>query len=256
MTLPLDAAFFRQPFAHRALHDVTDHRPENSLAAIKAALHLGYGLEIDVQLSADNAAMVFHDAALDRLTAEKGAVRSRTAEALQEVKLTGCTEGIPMLDDVLALVSGQVPLLIEIKDQDGAMGPDIGLLEQAVADSLRDYTGPAAVMSFNPHSVAKMKDLLPKTPRGLVTSGYLAHDWPLLPAAVRDRLRDIPDYDRCEASFISHDVSDLNRGRVAELKAQGAHIFCWTVTSPQMEREARRIADNITFEQYLAPISA
>jgi glycerophosphoryl diester phosphodiesterase len=154
---------------------------------------------------------------------------------------------------VLELVAGRVPVLIEIKDQDGAMGPNVGPLEAAVAEAIAGYSGPLAVMSFNPHSVAAMADLSPKVPRGLVTSAYRPHDWPL-PQATCDRLRDIPDFDRCGASFISHEVDDLSRPRVQELKQQGAVILCWTVTSQQAEQKAREIAHNITFEQYLPEI--
>jgi glycerophosphoryl diester phosphodiesterase len=253
MNLP--QSFYSRPFAHRALHDVLDGRPENSRAAIKAAIEAGYGLEIDVQLSADGAAMVFHDYALDRLTAARGAIRQKSAAALSQVVLTGGDEGIPTLNEVLALVAGQVPLLVELKDQDGGMGPEVGPLEIATADALRGYDGLVAVMSFNPYSVAKMADLCPDTPRGIVTSAYRPEEWPL-PTEICDHLREIPDYDRVKACFISHEVDDLDRPRVAELKAQGAMICCWTVTSVAMEAEARKIADNITFEGYRAALGA
>lgn len=251
----LPAAFLRLPLAHRALHDVSKGRPENSRAAIEAAISAGYGIEIDVQMSADAQAMVFHDHALDRLTYETGAVRLRTAEALGQIPLRGGAEGIPDLSEVLSQVRGRVPLLIEIKDQDGAMGPNVGPLEAAVAEALARYRGPAAVMSFNPYSVAQMAKLLPDVPRGLVTSAYEYSEWPL-PNAVCDHLRGIPDYDRVGASFISHELADLGRDRVTQLKDAGADILCWTVTSPAEEAEARKVAQNITFEQYLAPIPA
>lgn len=247
----LPRSFREVPLAHRALHDVTDGRPENSRAAISAAMIAGYGIEIDVQLSADNVAMVFHDYALDRLTSAQGAVRLRESGALEAIALTGGDEGIPTLAEVLTLVAGQVPLLIELKDQDGAMGPDVGLLERAVAADLTSYDGDVAVMSFNPHSVAMMRDLAPDIPRGLVTSAYRYDEWPLA-RAVCDRLREIPDYDRVGACFLSHEVDDLDRPRIAALKDQGAMICCWTVRTPAQEAEARKVADNITFEGYLA----
>ncbi len=249
--MTLARSFRVVPLAHRALHDVTDGRPENSRAAISAAMAAGYGIEIDVQLSADNVAMVFHDYALDRLTKAQGAVRLRGSQALEAIALTGGDEGIPTLTEVLALVAGQVPLLVELKDQDGAMGPDVGLLERAVAADLTAYEGDVAVMSFNPHSVAMLRDLAPDIPRGLVTSGYRYDEWPL-PRAVCDRLREIPDYDRVGACFLSHEVNDLDRLRVAALKDQGAMVCCWTVRTPAQETEARKVADNITFEGYLA----
>lgn len=250
------AQIFREvPFAHRALHDRAAGRPENSRAAIRAAIAAGYGIEVDVQLSADGAAMVFHDYALERLTEAKGAVRLLDAAALGEIGLRGGDEGIPGLPEVLTLIAGRVPLIIELKDQDGSMGADIGPLEDAVAAALKGYDGAVAVMSFNPHSVARMAELLPDVPRGLVTSAYRYEDWPL-PRATCDRLRGIPDYDSSGACFISHEVSDLDAPRVAALKEKGAMIQCWTVRSPEQEAEARRTADNITFEGYLAATPA
>jgi glycerophosphoryl diester phosphodiesterase len=253
MTLP--RGFVDLPLAHRALHDVAQGRPENSRAAIRAAIEAGYGIEIDVQLSADGAAMVFHDYALDRLTHDSGAVRLRSAADLKAVPLRGGDEGIPDLPEVLQLVAGQVPLLIELKDQDGAMGTNLGPLEQATAAALKRYAGPVAVMSFNPNSVAMMRDLLPDVPRGIVTSAYRYDEWPLSKSTC-DHLREIPDYDRTGSCFISHEVDDLDRRRVAEIKAQGAMICCWTVRSLEVEQQARQIADNITFEGYNAALDA
>ena len=251
MTPRLEPAFLGAPIAHRALHDVQDGRPENSRAAISAAIDHGYGIEIDVQLSADNHAMVFHDYSLDRLAEGSGPIHAVSSVALAKTPLRGGSEGIPELEEVLDLVAGRVPLLIEIKDQDGGMGENIGLLEERTARALTNYSGPVAVMSFNPHSVARMADLCPDIARGLVTSAYHAADWPL-PATTRERLRDIPDYDRVGASFVSHEAPDLSRPRIAELKAAGAHILCWTIKSPEAEAEARKIAENVTFEGYLA----
>jgi glycerophosphoryl diester phosphodiesterase len=252
--MTLHPSFYRIPLAHRALHDVKDGRPENSRAAIRAAIAAGYGIEIDVQLSADNAAMVFHDYALERLTGQTGKVRLRSAVELGAVPLLGADEGIPELAEVLDLVGGQVPLVIELKDQDGTMGTDIGALEKATAAAVQGYNGPLAVMSFNPNSVAKMAELLPEVPRGIVTSAYTYDDWPL-PRDTCDHLRGIPDYDRTGACFISHEVSDLSRPRVAEIKAQGAMICCWTVRTAMQEAEARKVAHNITFEGYRAVLA-
>ncbi|MDQ2095775.1 glycerophosphodiester phosphodiesterase family protein [Rhodalgimonas zhirmunskyi] len=250
---PLDPAFLARPLAHRALHDVADGRPENSRAAIRAAIEHGYGIEIDLQLSLDGQAMVFHDYALARLTGESGPIGQRSAADLAKIPLLGGDgECIPTLEEILTLVAGRVPILIEAKDQDGAMGPNVGPLEYAAAQALRGYTGPVALMSFNPHAVAAFARLLPDHTRGLTTCRYNPLDWPALPEATCDHLRLIPDYDAVGASFVSHNVVDLQNPRLAELKAQGAHILCWTVTSPQVEAEARKTAENITFEQYLA----
>ncbi|WP_420585752.1 glycerophosphodiester phosphodiesterase family protein [Ruegeria sp.] len=252
MTPPLPSAFLRAPISHRALHDKTDNRPENSRAAIRAAIEAGYGIEIDLQRTADNRAMVFHDYDMTRLTGQSGPIQQISATQAQATQLLYAEDGIPTLDEVLQMVSGKVPLLIEFKDQDGAMGANVGPLEADAVRALQGYDGPVALMSFNPHSVAELARLAPHLPRGLVTCSYqpkVEH----LPQAVCDHLRDIPDFDRVGASFISHEVEDLSRPRVAELKARGVPILCWTVKSPEQEAEARKVADNVTFEGYLAP---
>lgn len=248
--------FLRRPIAHRALHDRAAGRPENSRAAVRAAVAAGYGIEIDLQLSADGQAMVFHDDTLDRLTARTGPVFAQSAAHLATIPLRGTDEGIPTLGEVLALVAGRVPLLIELKDQSGHGRPGPGPLEQATAAALRGYAGPVAVMSFNPEMVGQMARLAPDVPRGITTGSYDPEDYAPTPPDLCDRLRGIPDYDTVGASFISHEWPDLGRPRVAELKAQGAVILCWTIKSPTDEGTARRIADNITFEGYAAPFPA
>lgn len=255
MRVPLPPAFLRLPIAHRALHNRAQGRIENSPSAIAAAIDAGYAIEIDVQLSHDGVAMVFHDETLDRLTSQTGFVADRTAAELIDIGLAGGPDCIPTLAQVLRQIAGRVPLLIEIKDQTGDMSDSDGRLEAAVAADLAGYTGPVALMSFNPHSVAHMARLWPSIPRGITTSAYDVADWAPLPAAICDHLRGIPDYDRTDSSFISHEAADLARPRVGELRAQGADILCWTIKSPEAEVAARRFAQNITFEQYLAHMS-
>ena len=250
MTLP--DSFLTIPLAHRALHDRKAGRVENSRKSIQMALQSGYGIEMDLQLSADGHAMVFHDDLLDRLTGETGPLRARTRAELEKIQLKDDGGTIPALEDVLVQVAGRVPLLIEIKDQDGEMGPNVGTLEKATVKALAGYQGDVALMSFNPHSVAVLAEIAPDIPRGITTSSYEAQWWPEVPGPTRDILRDIPDYDRVGACFISHESTDLDRPRVAELKAKGAAILTWTIRSAKEEAEARRIVDNVTFEGYLA----
>lgn len=253
-TLP--QGFLTRPIAHRAYHDRAAGRPENSRAAVRVAVEAGYAIEIDIQPSADGVPMVFHDYDLGRLTSETGPIRQRSAAALTEIRLRDAADGIPTLADVLSIVLGRVPLLIEIKDQDGALGPDVGPLEEAVAHMLKAYRGPAAVMSFNPHSMAAMARLAPDLPRGLTTGALLAEDWGPVPLARRRQLATIPDYDAVGASFVSHYWKELADPRIAELKAAGANILCWTIRSAEAEAEARAIAQNVTFEHYAAALPA
>ncbi len=248
MTLP--PSFFANPITHRGLHDRARGIVENSRDAFEAAIAQGFGIECDLQLSADNEAMVFHDYDMARLTGLPGPIQQRDAATLAKTRLTDSANTIETLPAILDLVAGRVPLLIELKDQDGAMGPNIGQLETRTAAALKDYQGDVAVMSFNPHSTARMAELLPDVPRGIVTSSYDYADWPL-PKDTCDRLRGIPDYKRTKANFISHQVDDLTRDRVAELKAQGSRILCWTVRSQAQADEALKVAENITFEGFL-----
>ena len=252
----LPDSFLRLPIAHRGLHDVADGRPENSRAACRAGIAAGYGLELDLQLSRDGRAMVFHDYDLKRLTGQTGSVRAQDADALGRVGLIGNNEGIPTLAEILDLVAGRVPLLIELKDQNGQMGDTDGALERAVANDVVGYDGPAALMSFNPNMVRRLAGLGTGRPLGLVTYAYDDTDADGLDPNQRDHLRAIADYDDIECSFISHHANDLSYARVAELKAQGAAILTWTIRSAKAETEARKIADNVTFEGYMADIPA
>ncbi len=256
MRVPLPAAFLTTPLAHRAYHNRALRRPENSPGAVQAAINAGYGIEIDLQLSRDGVAMVFHDDQLDRLTDATGLIADRTAADLSQIKLRHSDDSIPTLTQILTQISGRVPLLIELKDQTGSMSQTDGRLEAATTAALATYQGHVALMSFNPHAIAHMARLAPHLPRGLTTSAYDPTDWAPLDPATCDHLRAIPDYNRTLSSFVSHEAADLSRARVAELKAAGAAILCWTIRTTEAEAKARTVAQNITFESYPAAAQA
>ncbi len=172
---------------------------------------------------------------------------------LGRIELLDAAETVPSLAEFLALVAGRAPLLIEIKDQDGALGPGVGPLERRVAALLDGYAGEAALMSFNPHSVAVFAEAAPDRPRGLTTCAFDSADWSL-PDDRRAELAALADAERTGASFVSHDRKDLDNPALARLKREGLPILTWTVRSPAQEAEARRVADNITFEGYLAAL--
>jgi len=245
----LPSQFLARPLAHRGLHG--DGRVENTRAAVQAAIEAGYGIEIDVQLSADGEAMVFHDNTLDRLTGGTGPLNLQRADDLRDLHLTGTAEGVPTLAEIFSLVAGRAPLLVEIKDQDGALGPAVGPLERRVAELASGYTGPLAVMSFNPHGIATFALACPLVPRGLVTSAFGAANWAKVPTKRRRALATLAEVDRLGCDFISHDARALDTGPVARVKIRGLPILCWTVRSERQEQDARRIADNITFEGYM-----
>ncbi|MGB0440438.1 MAG: glycerophosphodiester phosphodiesterase family protein, partial [Paracoccaceae bacterium] len=223
----LDPAFLARPLAHRALHDRAAGRPENSLAAVRAAVRAGYGIEIDVQMSRDGRAMVFHDYDLGRLTKEVGAVQLRDAAVLGQIALRdGEGQTIPTLEQVLAQIAGAVPVVIEIKDQDGALGPDVGRLEAAVVQAVHAYTGPVAVMSFNPHSVAWFGHHAPWMARGLVSDRFEPSGWPAVPKARLAALRPLPDVARLGVGFISHHWESLGDAPVRAARARGLPVLC------------------------------
>ncbi|MEF9602415.1 glycerophosphodiester phosphodiesterase family protein [Paracoccus sp. PXZ] len=245
----LHSDFLRLPIAHRGLHG--PGVPENSMAAFRAAIAAGYGIECDIQRAADGTALVFHDDDLPRLTGAEGLVSALGIDALSQLRILGTAEHIPTLAELLAEVAGRVPLLIEIKDQSLRASAEVGELQAEVARRLAGYNGPVAVMSFNPHAVAAFHAAAPGVTVGLTTCGYEARDWPMLDDATRAHLAAIADFDRVGASFVSHDRRDLGNPAVAALKAQGVPVLCWTVRSADQEAKARRVADNITFEHYL-----
>jgi glycerophosphoryl diester phosphodiesterase len=245
----LPAAFLEAPLAHRGLHDAAAGMVENSRAAVEAAVEAGYGVEIDIQLSADGEAMVFHDDGLERLTGASGPLRAQDAAALGRLALRGAGETIPRLSEILEIVAGRAALLVEVKDQDGALGRRVGPLERRLAALLEGYPGPVAAMSFNPHSVAAFAAAAPRVPRGLTSCGFEADDWDL-PEAYRAELARLARFERLGCAFASHDCRDLGNPALDRLRARGRPILCWTVRSPEQEAAARAAAANVTFEHY------
>ena len=250
--ISLPSSFLTVPITHRALHDSNDGRPENSREAILAAIDACYGIEIDVQLSSDGQAIVFHDYDLSRLTQQSGLVRDFTADELSQMYLKGGETGPATLLEVLKLIDGQVPVLIEIKDQSQRLEKTDGVLEHAVCSDLIGYKGDVGVMSFNPYAVAECKIHSPNIARGLVTDPFTTTDWPAVNPERLKELIPIDDYSSLGCSFISHNQADLTSRHVQRVKETGAKILCWTVKSSDIEKRARIHADNITFEGYLA----
>jgi glycerophosphoryl diester phosphodiesterase len=251
MKTPLSQTFLGPAIAHRGLHKANEHCYENSLTAILGAIKSGYGIEVDLQLSSDGHAMVFHDYTLDRMTSHNGPINQLPAKELEQIFLNDSKDTIMQLSTLLKHVSGRAPLLIELKDQSVCLGPTTGILEKAVAQALEGYEGAVAIMSFNPTSVKAMANLAPQIARGLATDAFKANEWPKVKGQRLQQLRRLGNYEAIQASFISHDYRDLASYRLAGIKASGDPILCWTVTTHEDEKTARVIADNITFETYL-----
>ncbi|MET0271219.1 MAG: glycerophosphodiester phosphodiesterase family protein [Sphingomonas sp.] len=224
-----------RPYAHRGLHDAV--RVENSLAAADAALAVGHGIECDVQASRDDAAFVFHDALLDRLTPRTGRLRDHSARILDTVTLHG-GEPIPTLHALLTRVLGKVPLLIELK----APGRHVGPLCLAVRRDLEGYRGPVAVMSFNPEVPRWFAAHAPHIVRGLVvTEAGRRH--------LRGRIERHLALWRGRPQFLAYDVRDLPSRFAAAQRARGLPVLTWTVRDARAETIAHIHADQIIYER-------
>ena len=218
-------------YAHRGLHDAT--RVENSPSAFRAAIAAGLGIECDVQASADGQAMVFHDWELDRLTAERGPLRARSAEALGRLALAGGEDRIWTLGELLAEIAGAVPLLVEIKSRRQV---PIAPLCLAVRAALTGYGGRAAVMSFDPRVVRWFRRSAPALVRGLVVTEEGQR-------GLRGRCRRHLALWHARAEFLAYDVRDLPSRFAAAQRARGLPLLTWTVRTPALRERARLHAD-------------
>jgi glycerophosphoryl diester phosphodiesterase len=223
------------PFAHRGLHGGA--LVENSGGAFAAAAAQGFGIELDVQLSRDGEAMVFHDYDLDRLTLEQGPVAARTAAELQAIRLYIGKEVIPRLDEALRIIDGRVPLLIEIKSPDRRVTRLCG----AVAAALDGYCGPVGVMSFSPEVGAWFARRAPGVLRGLVVTEHGRRGW-------RGRIERPLALWRARADFLAYDIRDLPSLFAGAARSRGRPVYTWTVRSDSERARAAAYADQIIFE--------
>jgi glycerophosphoryl diester phosphodiesterase len=239
------------PIAHRGLHDAAHGIIENSLPAFWAAARSSYPIELDVRLLADGEIVVFHDQNLDRLTAAEGPIASRTSKDLRDVLLSGATTDddprtddarIPLLRDVLDVIAGATPLLIEIKNEG-----EVGALERSVASLLATYRGPYAIQSFHPGTVRYWREHAPAIPRGLLSGDFRDEK---VDEATRARLRAMESIDECEPDFVGYDIRLLPNDAVTRARASGRPVIGWTARSRDEASAALVHCDNIIFEGF------
>lgn len=238
-----------QPVAHRGFHDRAAGRLENTLSAARAAIARGFAIECDLQLTADENAVVFHDDTLDRLTDATGRVDRKSLADMRAVRLNGTDDTIPTLDELLETVGGKVPLIVELKSRFNGDRR----LEGAVARRLAAYEGPLAVMSFDPDSMRAMGRLAPSLPRGLVADRFAADepDYAGLSAARRFALRHLFEVVRVGAQFVAYDVKALaSASAPLLLRHLGWPLLTWTVRTPADRAVAARYADQMIFEDF------
>lgn len=233
------APFQNRYIAHRGLHSCGDGVvPENSLAAFRAACEEGYGIELDVQLSADGQVVVFHDDGLKRVCGVDAPVCSKTLEELKALPLLGSEERIPLFSEVLETVAGRAPLIVELKN--GKRNDE--LCEKTLA-LLKEYTGDFCIESFSPSIVRWFREHAPQIVRGQLAcqaKDYGA-DSQIGPFFLSHCLLNVLS----RPHFIAYDLKEKPwTVRFAELL--GAKKVCWTSRHPGDEVGQ----DTVIFEGY------
>jgi len=235
-----------RPLAHRGLHDASAGTIENTASAFSAAIAGGYGMETDLQISADGEAMVHHDDALGRLTEGNGRLADMTAAEIKKVRFKAGSDRILTLGELCDLVAGRATLVLEIKSRfDGDRR-----LVRRVGEVLASYAGPVATMSFDPAAIEAVRAVAPGLPRGIVAERHYAHaEWGRFPPGVKRRMAFLLHANRTRPHFVAYGVKDLPA--VAPLVARfvfGLPLLTWTVRSEADRRTAARWANQIIFE--------
>jgi glycerophosphoryl diester phosphodiesterase len=234
---------FEPAIAHRGLWD-PDGPPENSLGAFQAACAAGYGIELDVQLSADGEAMVFHDDDLERMTGGPGKICDHSAADLGAMRLNGSDETIPTLLDSLALVGHRAMVHVELKTPYGQVGP----LERRTHEVLIDHNGPVCVIGFNPYSHAWFADRFPGVLRGLDSYSYKRA--PNLDEAQRASFARLEHVAVARPHFLALGLDMLPSRLAAGFRVEGLPIVAWTVRKPEQWEAVRDGCDNLIFEGF------
>jgi glycerophosphoryl diester phosphodiesterase len=221
------------PIAHRGLHDRAAGRPENSLAAFEHSCRLGFAAEMDLRLTRDGEVVAFHDRGLRRLTGMPGCVEDIDAAALTALRILGTDERVPYLREVLDLVDGRVPLLLEMKPS--AFGP---ALEHAVLRALRGYRGDVAIQSFKRRSLRHLDRS--EAPHAV---GHLWRRVRVAGAPVRP-------------AFYGCHVAAAGAPAVRRRRDAGAIVLAAAVRSAAEAERALRCVDNYIFEGFVPEVAA
>jgi glycerophosphoryl diester phosphodiesterase len=238
-----------RPVAHRGLHDRARGIVENMPGAALAAVAGNFGIECDIQLTADGEAMVHHDDELGRITEGSGALLGMTAAELKAVRFKDTSERMMSLGDLCTLVAGRVPLVIEVKSHFDGDRKLVARMTQV----LSSYRGPAAGMSFDPDQVMALRELMPQLPRGIIAERtYEEADWPEATPAQRRGMLHLRHGWRTRPHFVAYWVDDLPAAApwIAR-NIFGCPLLTWTVRTPEQRATAARHADQMIFEGFV-----
>ena len=240
--------FEGRPVAHRGLHSKPSI-PENSLAAFARAADKGYGIELDVHLLSDGNLAVFHDNTLIRMTGKQGSVKDLITEQLKEYKLENTDEYIPTLSQVLSLVNGRVPLIIELK-----LEANTRQLCKAVLSDLKGYSGAYVIESFDPRPLIWLRKKRPDITRGQLAQGFTKKDLSLFNVG-RFVLANLLLNFLTKPHFIAYKFSHRKNfsNRICTRLFASKSIL-WTITNHEDFITAERENAISIFEGFLPPI--
>ena len=224
--------------AHRGLHD--EESMENSMSSFEKAIKSNKTIELDVHLSKDGQVMVFHDEDLKRVTGLDKKLADCTVEELQQLKLGNTDETIPTLKEVLALVNGQVPLLIEIKNEG-----KVGALEETLYNDLKDYKGRYAIQAFNPFVLEWYKNNAPEVIRGQLSGSYADNGLAWYKKIV---LRNLLLNFKSKPAFIAYEIDAMPKGFVKKQQDKGIITLGWTARDKESYDKALKYFDNVIYE--------
>lgn len=231
-------------FAHRGLFQPDQQIPENSLAAFSKAITHGYGIELDVQLTKDKELVVFHDWDLKRMCGIEKKVSQMSLDELTLLSLNGTEHRIPSLREVLQLVDGQVPLLIELKQEI----PD-NSIASVFKEEMRNYKGSYCVESFNPLILRWMKENFPIILRGQLSGKFSPKDLSngllrIMASGLMFNFLSRPDFIAFDHRYVRYLGFRLNK------KIFQVPTFGWTVKSQRAYDRSRKIFDTLIFDSF------
>ena len=232
------------PIAHRGLHN--KNLPENSIGSFEAAIAHGYAIELDVHRTTDNRLVIAHDADMLRSTGHPLVITKEPYTNLQALKLFETEYGISTLDEVLTLVQGQVPLLIELKT-----GSNPDLVGPLLLELLKDYNGEFAVMSFDPRIVSWFKKSAPEIICGLLSGTMKYPDAPTSPL-IRIFLRSMVSILVCKPSFLAYDIDGMPSKAIRFWSMfYKVPLILWVIRSQEDQTRAKTMAQGFVFEYFL-----
>lgn len=224
-----------RPIAHRGYHDRNRVVWENTLSAFARAVEAGFAIECDLQYAADAIPVVFHDDNLKRLCGIEGDVRQRTAAELGLLPVGGTADRVPTLRQLLDLVKGRVPLVLELK---GRKGDDDGFA-MAVLDAIEGYDGPIALMSFDHWLLKDLTEIGTNRPVGLTAEGPRPENFAEHEEAMQYGL-----------DFVSYYYGHLPNDFISRQRDLGKQVITWTVRDDEARTITALNADQMTFEGF------